>query len=275
MRIKRRSTEQGAVAVLTAVVVGAVLLAVLALSVDVGGMTLERRQLQNAADATALALAQDCAEKNLSGCVPALVTDVEPLLNDNSWLDDQSAFDKSIYPLGVCARNVPAFSALCASAGGAEPLSNLAKCPPLPGWLTGSGAVLPYVETYSRTLTDSGSTLLPAFGPDSSGTTQVACSRAAWGPGAPNSANVIALTMSECDWANQTGYTGPGTATYPPPPGPGGYGTPSNPWPVSSETTVFSKGNDTTCETSAPGGTAQEASLGLTASAHPSALEQL
>ncbi len=256
MRIRGRSTERGAVAVLTAVVVGAVLLAVLALSVDVGGMTLERRQLQNAADATAMALAQDCAEKNIDECAPALLADVEPLLNDNSWLDDQGAFDTGTYPLGVCARNVPAFSDICASATGAEPISDLAKCPPLPDWLQGAGSVLPYVETYSRTLSDGGSTLLPVFGPDAAGTTQAACSRAAWGPGAPSSANVIALTMSECDWADQTGYTGPGTATYPPPPGPNGYGTPSNPWPVGFETTVFSKGNDTTCETSAPGGTA-------------------
>ena len=70
MRIERRSTERGAVAVLTAVVVGAVLLAILALSVDVGGMTLERRQLQNAADATALALAQDCGAGPIDECDP-------------------------------------------------------------------------------------------------------------------------------------------------------------------------------------------------------------
>jgi hypothetical protein len=71
----------------------------------------------------------------------------------------------------------------------------------------------------------------------------------------------LAITMSECDWKAQTGYTGPGTATYPAPPGPYtvtapyGYGDPGHPWPT-IEHTVWSKGNPTTCPTSSPGGTA-------------------
>lgn len=267
MRIKRRSTERGAVAVLTAVVVGAVLLAVLALSVDVGGMTLERRQLQNAADATALALAQDCGSLPIDDCDPSLLSGVEPLLGDNSWLDDESAFDTSYYPLGVCARNVGGFID-CDSASGTESLSDLAKCPPVPDWLQGDGDVLPYVETYSRTLDDGSGALLPAFGPDSAATTQVACSRAAWGPAAPATQNIIALTMSQCDWVSQTGYditqppdAQPATFTIEPgPKGPKpGYDSDSSnaipDWPA-NERAVYSKGNPTSCETSSPGGTA-------------------
>ncbi len=73
--------------------------------------------------------------------------------------------------------------------------------------------------------------------------------------------------MSECDWKSQTGYTGPGTAVYPPGPGPAsgsypyGYGDAANPWPTvadpSIERRVWSKGNPVPgCDTSSPGGTA-------------------
>ncbi|GAA2490476.1 hypothetical protein [Terrabacter carboxydivorans] len=84
-----------------------------------------------------------------------------------------------------------------------------------------------------------------------------ACARAAWGPGGPSSISVVPLAMSECDWATQVGY--PGATNYPPFPSgdwPGYSNTDSRPdWPT-SEDTIYSKGNDTTCDTSSPGGTA-------------------
>jgi Flp pilus assembly protein TadG len=57
---RRRGDEQGAVIILMAVF-SLVIVAVAALVVDVGSMLDEKRQLQNGADAAALAVAQSCA----------------------------------------------------------------------------------------------------------------------------------------------------------------------------------------------------------------------
>jgi len=58
--MRRLSGDRGAVAVLVALLM-VPLLACTALVVDIGAAYVERRQLQNAADAGALAIAQDCA----------------------------------------------------------------------------------------------------------------------------------------------------------------------------------------------------------------------
>ena len=52
--------ERGATVILIAIMITA-LFAVAALAVDVSAMHLERRELQGAADAAALAIAEDCA----------------------------------------------------------------------------------------------------------------------------------------------------------------------------------------------------------------------
>lgn len=63
--------DEGATAIIFSVLVsGFLLTALLALVIDVGVIYQERRTLQNAADATALAIAQECAE--LSGGSPTL-----------------------------------------------------------------------------------------------------------------------------------------------------------------------------------------------------------
>ena len=58
------SREDGAVAVITAIVL-VVLMAAVALTVDVGGLLLRRRAMVNGADAAALAAAQSCADASL------------------------------------------------------------------------------------------------------------------------------------------------------------------------------------------------------------------
>ncbi|MEZ0236380.1 MAG: pilus assembly protein TadG-related protein [Actinomycetota bacterium] len=64
MRRTAHRREEGAVAVITALVLVA-LMAGVALTVDVGGMLLRRRAMVNGADAAALAAAQSCADATL------------------------------------------------------------------------------------------------------------------------------------------------------------------------------------------------------------------
>jgi Flp pilus assembly protein TadG len=66
MTRKSKSSEQGAMAVMIAVLMVA-LMGIAALVIDVGLVREERRTLQNGADAAALALAQDCAQGLCSG----------------------------------------------------------------------------------------------------------------------------------------------------------------------------------------------------------------
>jgi Flp pilus assembly protein TadG len=64
MRAGTVRREEGAVAVITAIVL-VVLMAAVALTVDVGGLMLRRRAMVNGADAAALAAAQSCADASL------------------------------------------------------------------------------------------------------------------------------------------------------------------------------------------------------------------
>lgn len=91
--MRRLREEDGAIAILTAVLLVAVF-GFAAISVDVGALYEERRQLQNGADAAALAAAWDCAE----GLVPCAITGLQ--LNDTADTyanlnarDDESAAD--------------------------------------------------------------------------------------------------------------------------------------------------------------------------------------
>lgn len=267
LRLIRRD-ERGATATIFGLLVaGGVFMAMLALTVDVGNIWLERRHLQNGADAGSMALAAECAV-NQPGCEPAAAEgEVDPFLNLNSSMDQESELDVDRYGTGICERGAGAGFADCDPANNGNDV--LAKCPPLPSWLTGAGATIPFVEVYSSTETAGTASprALPEFftgllkDGDPGDATVRACARAAWGPVKSTSDTVLAITMSECDWRARTGYTGPNTAAYPPSPvGVPGYdadpSTEQPEWPVSDEEPVFSKGNDTICDTSSPGGTA-------------------
>lgn len=91
--MRRLREEEGAIAILTAVLLVAVF-GFAAISIDVGALYEERRQLQNGADAAAMAAAWDCAE----GLVPCAITGLE--LNDTidtyaeeNARDDEAAAD--------------------------------------------------------------------------------------------------------------------------------------------------------------------------------------
>ena len=188
--IRRR--ERGAVSTIFAVLLaGGVVMGMLAMTVDVGSIWLERRQLQNGADAASMALADICA-RDATKCDPTKTpSTLDPLLDANAGKDHASQLDtRSGTVKGQCARKPggTAFPGMpeCASASTTAAITDLTKCPPLPTWLTGSNAGIPYVEAYSRTETASGSTILPKVfsqmlvggGSDVSVT---ACARAAWG----------------------------------------------------------------------------------------------
>ena len=71
-----RDGERGAVAMIVAMLFGfGVMIGLAALTVDVGNINADRRQLQNGADAVALAVAQQCVKDGT--CVPT-----DPKLQD-------------------------------------------------------------------------------------------------------------------------------------------------------------------------------------------------
>lgn len=80
-RSKQHKDERGAAAVMVAFSM-VVLLGFAALAVDVGAMYAEKAQLQNGADATALAIAGDCA-KGLD-CATAMAASANRLADDNA-----------------------------------------------------------------------------------------------------------------------------------------------------------------------------------------------
>lgn len=212
--------ESGAVAAMTAIVVGAVLLAVLALSVDVGSLTLERRQLQNAADSTAQVLAKHCATKSAE-CGEgnaSLESSLVQLMGSNSFTDGASQLAKSAlpggspYPNGYCGSGVSALTA-CATLDSTA-YADLTMCPPVPPWAGG----LPYVEVYSLTKSseDANTTLKSWFSPKDASASkwQTACARAAWGP-AGDTGTTIPMIATRCFYDEATAN---GTKLIPAPP---------------------------------------------------------
>lgn len=198
---RRPLGERGAVAIVTAVVVMVVALAALAMSIDVGRMTWERSQTQNAADASVMALARLCA-KDPSQCTDANAATVAgspTLLGGNSFEDSLGQLSDQPYPSGICGRNT-ALSQPCDKNPGSW--TKLQQCPPVPNWLnTGLGMNVPYVETYAKTKSNDGDVLRSIFGAQS--TTQITCARAAWGP-LGSSRPSLPLVVGACNWSIAT-----------------------------------------------------------------------
>jgi len=216
--------ERGAVAVIVAIVLGAgVLTGMAALVIDVGQIYQNRAELQNGADAAALAIAKSCASGN---CQPTIALNYA---DDNaSQLTGGDAGIQLVCgsgSLGQC----PA------------PTGNIDDCPGPPA----SGAQ--YVDVHTRTRTPSGTLLPPVFGrtllgSGYDGKTVRACAQASWGP--PISSDTIAFTISACSWYV---YTGNGMNFAQPPPYP-----PNTP-PVSTDDHIlFEHGSGGSQETGCP-----------------------
>ncbi len=206
MRRLRRGgrDDEGAVAAVVAVLLaGGVLLGMAALTVDVGQLYAERRQLQNGADAAALGVAVSCAVA--SSCDTGTGGQARTLA-------DANANDSAAAVLSVCGAGSGSLSGCPAGSG-----PTLTRCAAAPagvqGWVqvrtatstSGGGSLLPPV--FARALTGNGGY---------TGTQAKACAVAAWGAATAVS-NALPLTLSKCEW---DAATHSGTAYAPPPPYP-------------------------------------------------------
>jgi Flp pilus assembly protein TadG len=234
--------EEGAIAVIVAVLFGfGVMIGVGALTVDVGNINADRRQLQNGADAAVLSAAQDC------------VTSVCPDPSPTTGTAAQQAQAQANYArLGTLANSnaadgatklarVDGGQAFCGTAPGLKPCSagtsttSLQECPDSP-----FPSTLPYARVYTQTLDTSGHTILPysfgaAIAGAGSGANQQACASAAWGP-ASHVPDVFPLTFSYCDWQASKGFNAaPPVGAFP------GYGStaPNVPWPAAGTEVVL------------------------------------
>ena len=191
--MQRLRKDDGAVAVVVAVMMAA-LLGMGAIVLDVGALYAERRQLQNAADAAALAVVLDCV-------TPAQCdTSTGPAGMAGTYADANSN-DGTTQVTEVCGRG-----------------ANLSPCsppPPAGPWdcraLPSSGplSTADYVQVRTETRRPDGSGVMPSLlarviDPSYTGTAVRACARVSWGgPGALTSA--IPLTISNCEFTNLVG----------------------------------------------------------------------
>src|ERR1017187_4551079 len=172
--------ERGAIGVLIAMMFGAgVLTGMGALVIDTGQLFQERAELQNGADAAALAVAKSCGSGTCASSLAAQYA------NENA-----SALTGNTAASTVCG-SVSPLTACTASTG---PLD----CP------TGSGN---YVDVHTSTKLSGGATLLPPvfaktlLGNGSyQGSTVQACAQATWIAGMPSNPLVTAFTISACEW---------------------------------------------------------------------------
>jgi hypothetical protein len=192
-RVRAADGERGAVTTLVAAVLAiGLLLGVGALVIDTGQLYGERAELQNGADAAALAIAQSCA----TAC-PA-----DPYAAALRYAG-ANAGDGTAAVGAVCGRD----------AGG-----RLAGCPASGSCLGAAPATGDFVEVRASTRQPDGSTAVPPvfgrvlLGDSYEGRGVLACARVGWG--GPRAATGLGLTISLCEWQAATA----GGAAYAPAP---------------------------------------------------------
>lgn len=206
MHVRQRD-ERGAVAVIVALVLAPILLGVSAIVVDLGALYADRRQQQTAADASSLAVAQDCAVVRIS-CTGKRGT---PAVIAQDYASGGNGVPGSSYSGGRLSSSV---DYLCGSAPGLSACSTaqLAQC-------TGPVPAFPYVQTGTSSADAAGTkTLLPNkfaqfLAGDETGRQTRACARTAYGP--VKVAPSLAVTISYCEWNS---FTSGGTSYVSPPP---------------------------------------------------------
>ncbi len=224
----RSSDDRGAVAIIVAMFFGfGVVIACAALTIDVGNINADRRQLQNGADAASLSAARDCITTecpSLTGS-PQAQTNYARLviLANNNAADGATKLARVDSPLAVAATDPRAvcgtLPGLPACAVGTDS-SKLQECPDSPF------PTERYVRVYTQTLNATRTaTLLPySFGAAlagvGTGANQQACAAVAVGP--PAEGPVLPISFSACEWLRDTGGSTGGTNYAPGPP----YATP-------------------------------------------------
>jgi Flp pilus assembly protein TadG len=196
--------ERGAIGVLVAILIGTgVLIGIGALVVDVGQLYQNRAELQNGADAAALAVAKSCIQGT---CQPSIATQYAD--KNASQLTGRTAYVNKVCGSGSLGS--------CPASTGAR-----TDCPPAPSAGTN------YVDVHTSTELPNNSHLLPpvfartlAGNGSYQGSTVYACAQAEWG--APKTAATIGLTISACSWdtATNSGNTLAPPPPYPPNPNP-------------------------------------------------------
>jgi hypothetical protein len=195
----RQRPDRGAVAIIVAMSVGGAmfLLAIAALTVDLGTMSVERRQLQNGADAAAQSAVIECAT---TGTCPDVTNASDPkmlrlvsLANLNAGTDGATSISRIDGNYAVCGAGKPELRNCVIVRD-----NLLRDCP----------TVIPtpaqYVRVYTETQHAGGNTILPsgfaeAITGSSAGTRHQACAAYAWGT--PASFTIVApLTFSLCDY---------------------------------------------------------------------------
>jgi Flp pilus assembly protein TadG len=185
------------VGVLVGLLIATVLLGLGALVIDVGQLYQERAELQNGADAAAIAVAKSCATG--STCMPSLAAQYA---NENA-----SALTGGNAAVTLVCGSLGGLSACPASTG------EMTDCPPAPAGSQG------YVDVHTATQTSGGGTLIAPvlakvlLGSSYTGTQVLACAQASWG--GPAAGNTFAFAISACSWDSWTSY---GTDFAPAPP---------------------------------------------------------
>lgn len=203
-----RHGEAGAVATIVAVLFGfGVLLGLGALVIDTGSLLYERRQLQNGADAVALAVGKECAgnpacapDKSVSSALTAVA---------GANASDGLTTIESICGNLLARTANPGLTETCLTISSPQ----LVDCPPVPSTFVSA----PYIEvrTATRTANTSNPSILPPIlaqtlvGGGYRGETVRACSRAAWVPGGSPIGAVLPVAFSYCQWQAATGFVPP------------------------------------------------------------------
>lgn len=187
--------DRGAIGVLVAVLIGGgVLLGMGAMVIDVGRLYQNRAELQNGADAGALAVAKACVQAT-ANCTTANAQSLaggyasqnaSQLTGDTAGVDQPCGYGGPGAGLGGCTGGTGA----------------LYSCPQDPVGVN-------YVDVNTHTQLPGNSTLLPPVFAELllgksgyAGSEVKACAQAEWGPA--TSASTLGFTVSACQWSSQT-----------------------------------------------------------------------
>ena len=180
---QRRRDEQGAVAILVALITVPVLFGLGGLVIDVGALYAEKRQLQNGADAAAYAVATNCL-RTPTGCNTALAT-AQSSANSN-------ANDARATVNEVCGVNSPGRPPL--------PVCAPTQCPQTPARaLPTGGATFVRVTTSTRTAAN-GTVMPPLLSRAWNAPGEQICAEAVVRWGAPAPLRTFPLTFSQCEF---------------------------------------------------------------------------